>query len=231
MEILGIEIEVQRKRIKNLHLYVLPPDARVRISVPLGFSDEEIEKFVKSKMNWILKQRIQILNRQNPKKNEYETGDCIYVFGQKYIIQIIHSGRKNSLTLFGDTAVLNTRKNSTKEQREKIIKEWYREALREKVSELLPKWERRTGLYCSGWQSKDMVTRWGTCNTKTKKIWLNLKLAKRPLYCLEYVILHELAHLKVSNHGEKFVAILDKYNPSWKQIRKVMNNHSLDYMD
>ena len=100
MEILGIEIEVQRKRIKNLHLYVLPPDARVRISVPLGFSDEEIETFVKSKMNWILKQRIQILNRQNPKKNEYETGDCIYVFGQKYTLQIIHSGRNNSLTLF-----------------------------------------------------------------------------------------------------------------------------------
>ena len=54
-----------------------------------------------------------------------------------------------------------------------------------------------------------MTTKWGTCNTSTRKIWLNLQLAKKPIECLEYVILHELAHLKVKNHGEEVVEIIN----------------------
>ena len=67
-----------------------------------------------------------------------------------------------------------------------------------------------------------MKTRWGTCNTVTGKIWLNLQLAKKPLICLEYVILHELTHLKVRNHGKDFIAVMDRYMPDWQTIKKKM---------
>ena len=103
--------------------------------------------------------------------------------------------------------------------------------LKEKIELYLPKWEQISGLYCDSWQTKYMTTRWGTCNTATKKIWFNLQLAKKPVECLEYVMLHELAHLKVRNHGKDFVAILDKYMPYWRETRKLLNELKLDYLD
>lgn len=105
----------------------------------------------------------------------------------------------------------------------------YRQSGFEKI--YLPKWEKITGLYCNSWQTKYMTTRWGTCNTNTRKIWFNLQLAKKPIECLEYVVLHELAHLKVRNHGKDFIAIMDQYMPYWRETKKLLNELKLDHMD
>lgn len=103
--------------------------------------------------------------------------------------------------------------------------------LKEKIEIYLPKWESITGLHCDSWQTKYMTTRWGTCNTNTRKIWLNLQLAKKPTECLEYVILHELTHLKIRNHSKDFVAIMDHYMPYWRDIKQKLNDSKLDYYD
>jgi predicted metal-dependent hydrolase len=123
------------------------------------------------------------------------------------------------------------RENSTVEQRGRWVNEWYREQLKEKIQKYLPKWEAITGLYPSSWQTKYMTTRWGTCNTKTGKIWFNLQLAKKPVECLEYVILHELVHLKVKNHGPDFVAMMDLHMPYWRDVRKNLNSQMLDFYE
>lgn len=128
-------------------------------------------------------------------------------------------------------SVLTVRKESSPKQRESFVNEWYRNLLKQEVAKYLPKWEKTTGLYCSSWQSKYMTTKWGTCNTNTQKIWLNLQLAKKPIESLEYVILHELAHLKVKNHGPEFVAVLDQYMPQWQERKRLLNESKLDYMD
>ena len=103
------------------------------------------------------------------------------------------------------------------------LKEWYRPILKAKIAELLPALEAQTGLYCSEWRVKDMKTRWGSCNITKKRIWLNLKLVQYPPECLEYVILHELIHLKVPNHSADFYAELDQYMPDWQMRRKILN--------
>ena len=154
----------------------------------------------------------------------------MYLFGQQYFLRVEYSYKGNSLVLEGNEAILTVRKESTVSQREAFVNEWYRSKLKEKIEIYLPKWERITGLYCDSWQTKYMTTRWGTCNTNTGKIWLNLQLAKKPIECLEYVILHELAHLKVRNHGTEFVAILDQYMSYWRSIKKTLNDSLLDYM-
>ena len=141
-----------------------------------------------------------------------------------------YSNKGNSLLLNGAEAYLTVRKESTAKQRENWVNEWYRGLLKEQIERLLPKWEDITGLHPSNWQTKYMTTRWGTCNTNTGKIWLNLQLAKKPIDCLEYVILHELAHLKVRNHGEAFIAIMDEYMPYWRETRKKLNDSTLDYL-
>lgn len=225
-----IQIEIIKKDIKNMHLSVLPPDGKVRVSAPNNLSDESIIMFVKTKLGWIKKQQEKFELQPRQSEREYVSGETLYVWGHQYFLQVEYNQKKNSLVLEGNKAILSVRKESTAKQREKFVNEWYRSLLKTEVEKYLPKWEAITGLYCDSWQSKYMTTKWGTCNTSTRKIWLNLQLAKKPIECLEYVILHELAHLKVKNHGPDFVAILDLHMPYWRECKKMLNDSKLDYM-
>ena len=229
IEISGITIDIQKKNIKNMHLAVLPPDGKVRVSAPMHLSDESIAMFVRTKLGWIKKQQEKFALQPRQSEREFISGETLYVFGKQFFLRVMYSYKGNSLVL--NEAVLTVRKESTARQREAFVNEWYRDLLKEKISIYLPKWEQITGLYCDSWQTKYMTTRWGTCNTNTRKIWFNLQLAKKPIECLEYVILHELAHLKVKNHGKDFIAILDMYMPYWRETKKLLNDFKLDYME
>lgn len=232
MEIIvsNISVEVIRKNIKNMHLSVLPPDGRVRVSAPTQLTDEAITMFVRTKLGWIKKQQEKFQQQPRQSERQYVSGETLYVWGKQYFLQVEYSYKGNALTLSGDKAILTVRKESSPKQRESFVNEWYRNLLKQEVAKYLPKWEKNTGLYCSSWQSKYMTTKWGTCNPTSKKIWLNLQLAKKPIECLEYVILHELAHLKVHNHGPEFTAILDQYMPYWREHKRRLNDSTLDYL-
>ena len=226
----NISVEVVRKNIKNMHLAVLPPDGRVRVSAPTQLTDEAITMFVRTKLGWIKKQQEKFQQQPRQSERQYVSGETLYVWGKQYFLQVEYSYKGNALTLSGDKAILTVRKESSPKQRGSFVNEWYRSLLKQEVAKYLPKWEKTAGLYCSSWQSKYMTTKWGTCNPISKKIWLNVQLAKKPIECLEYVILHELAHLKVHNHGPEFTAILDQYMPYWRDHRRRLNDSTLDYL-
>lgn len=212
-----------------MHLYVKPPNGNVTVSAPLSMSDETIERFVRTKVNWIKRQISNFDNQPRQSEREYVSGETLYVWGKQYYLRTEY-GNKNVLVLSGDKAILTVRKESTTEQRETFVREWYRKLLKSEIARLLPKWEDITGLRASSWQTKYMTTRWGTCNTTTGKIWLNLQLAKKTPECLEYVILHELIHLVEKHHNERFVSLMDKYMPTWREIKTTLNGQALDYM-
>jgi predicted metal-dependent hydrolase len=214
--IAGIPIEVCKKNIKNMHLYVKPPNGKVTVSAPLSMSDEVIERFVRAKTSWIKKQIAKFDKQPRQSEREYVSGETLYVWGKQYYLQTEY-GNKNSLVLYGDKAVLTVRKESTPAQRENFVREWYRDLLKKEIATQLPKWEAKTGLKTSGWQTKYMTTRWGTCNIKKGKVWLNLQLAKKTPECLEYVILHELVHLVEKSHNKQFVSLMDTYMPMWRE--------------
>jgi predicted metal-dependent hydrolase len=218
LTIAGIPVEVRRKRIKHLHLYVKPPDGHVLLTAPMRMSDAEIERFVQTKAGWLQKHVAKIAGRPRPVKADYADGGTLLVWGRPYAIEIRHGG-KNAVALTGDTAVLTARKDSTAAQRETFLREWYREQLKTETALRLPRWEAATGLHAAGWQTKDMRTRWGTCNIKTRKIWLNVQLAKKPPECLDYIILHELAHLVERGHNRRFYALLDTFMPEWREVK------------
>ena len=226
----NISVEVVKKNIKNLHLSVLPPDGKVRVSAPEALSDDAIAMFVRTKIGWIRKQQEKFELQPRQSERQYVSGETLYVWGRQYFLRVEYSYKGNSLVLSGDNAILTVRKESTVKQRETFVNEWYRTLLKAEVEKYLPKWERITGLQCSSWQSKYMTTKWGTCNTSTGKIWLNLQLAKKPIECLEYVILHELIHLKVRNHGSEFVTEMNRYMQDWHEIRNQLNESKLDYL-
>lgn len=226
----NIPVEVIRKNIKNMHLSVLPPDGKVRVSAPTQLTDEAITMFVRTKLGWVKKQQEKFQQQPRQSERQYVSGETLYVWGKQYFLQVEYSYKGNALTLSGNKAILTVRKESSPKQRESFVNEWYRNLLKQEVAKYLPKWEKATGLYCSSWQSKYMTTKWGTCNPTSKKIWLNIQLAKKPIECLEYVILHELAHLKVHNHGPEFTAILDQYMPYWRDHKRRLNDSTLDYL-
>lgn len=226
----NIPVEVVKKNIKNLHLSVLPPDGKVRVSAPETLSDDAIAMFVRTKIGWIRKQQEKFELQPRQSERQYVSGETLYVWGRQYFLRVEYSYKGNALVLSGDNAILTVRKESTVKQRGTFVNEWYRTLLKVEVEKYLPKWERITGLQCSSWQSKYMTTKWGTCNTSTGKIWLNLQLAKKPIECLEYVILHELIHLKVRNHGPEFVTEMNRYMQNWHEIRNQLNESKLDYL-
>jgi predicted metal-dependent hydrolase len=213
-----------------MHLYVKPPNGSVTVSAPLFMSNEAIERFVRAKAGWIKKQVTKFDKQPRQSEREYVSGETLYVWGKQYYLQT-ECGNKNSIVLSGDKAILTVRKKSTAEQREHFIREWYRALLKTEIVRLLPKWENITGLKAASWQTRYMTTRWGTCNTKANKIWLNLQLAKKTPECLEYIILHELTHLVEKKHNERFISLMDKYMPMWREVKVTLNGQTLDYME
>lgn len=233
LSVAGIPVSVQRKRIRNLHLYVKPPRGDVMVTAPYYTSDAVIRSFVNSKADWIVRNVAKFQNSPFTLDPQYVDGDLLPLWGEERVLSVVE-GTRNTVTVYhpdsNDQAseqkpvlVMTVRSDSDQEQRRKNMVEFYRKELKERTEILLPQWEAYTGLKCSTWTTRNMKTRWGTCNTATNKITLNVQLAQHPVVCLEYVILHELCHTVVPNHGPDFKALETKYMPDWREVRKLLN--------
>ena len=227
----GIPIDIQKKNIKNMHLQVKPPDGHVVISAPSSMDDKAIEVYARTNLSWIKKQIEKFKQQPRSAKRQYVSGETMYIWGKQYYLTFVPDSQKNSFTIQGYKVILSMREESTVKQRENYVREQYRVLLKNEIERLLPKWEKITGLHCESWQTKYMVTRWGTCNTDKKKLWFNLQLAQKPIECLEYVILHELIHLLERTHNSTFVAYMDLYMKDWRAVKKELNDSKLDYYD
>lgn len=219
----GIPMTITKKDIKSLRITVKPPDGSVSVSAPLYASDDTVDSFIISRIDWIAEQRERILSLPHPGPTEYVSGETLWLFGESYTLSVV-DGIKNSLVIDGDTAYFTVKPGYDTKAREKFVDEWYRARLKAYISEHLQKWESTVGLFCSSWQTKKMKTRWGTCNTVTGKLWFNLGLAKKSPVCIDYIILHELTHLRYRGHGADFSSFLDKYMPDWREIKKKLNS-------
>ncbi|MGB4659296.1 MAG: SprT family zinc-dependent metalloprotease [Mobilitalea sp.] len=218
-----IRIELERKKIKNMYLRILPPEGKVVISAPVRMSEEEITRFVTLKQEWIEKQQEKIEQRHINQELNYLSGEEIYIWGKLFVLDVRLTKGHNKVSFEADNFVLYTKAESTREQRKKIIDYWYKEALKQEIPALFTKWEQIINVKSSDWNIRDMKTRWGTCNIRTKKICLNLQLAKKPPKCLEYVVVHELVHLLEKSHDRVFKAYMDRFLPGWRQIKKELN--------
>jgi predicted metal-dependent hydrolase len=228
MEISGIKVEVIKKKIKNMHLSVLPPLGRVRISAPIGTSDETIKLFAIKKIGWIKKQIQKFESQPRQSEREYVSGESHYLWGRRYRLELKYTKKANKIETKGSKLVLTVREASTQEQREKIMNEWYRAELKAKLPALIEKWEKIIGVKTNDFGVKNMRTRWGTCNVKDKRIWINLQLAKKPVACLEYIVVHELVHLLEKNHTPVFIEYMDKFLPGWRVTKDELNGFIMD---
>ena len=220
----GINIQVEKKPIKNMYVRVARSDGRVRISAPILFSDEQIRLFASSKISWIKKRRKILEEKGLRTKRHYITGETFLVLGKQYPLCVQH-GRVNKAFLKEPEIILQVRNNTSTAQKAKIIEAWYRDILKMIVPSMLGKWEKIMGVRITEWKIQNMRTKWGTCNISERRIVLNLKLAQKSPECLEYVIIHELLHLLEKSHNAKFKKYMDEFCPAWRAIRKSMANN------
>jgi predicted metal-dependent hydrolase len=213
----GIEVQVVRKDIRNLHLGVYPPNGRVRVAAPYRVSDEAVRLAIVTRLGWIKRQQAKFAAQPRQSKREIVSGESHYFMGARYRLNVIeHDGVPKVVVDRNKTLTLQVRKGSTVEQREEVLNQWYRKELKAMIPALLEQWQPILGVRVNEWGVKRMKTRWGTCNPRAKRIWLNLELAKKPAPCLEYIVVHELAHLLEKSHGDRFIALMDKYLPQWR---------------
>ena len=220
----GIRVSVVRKGIKNLHLGVYPPDGRVRVAVPLTVSDEAVRIAVIGKLRWIRRQQAAFEGQARQSRREMLAGESHYYLGRRYRLAVSTTQGKSEVTIRNrNTLELRGSPSVTPEQRERVLAHWYRERLRALATPLIEKWQGILGVTVEEWGIKKMKTKWGSCNANARRIWLNLELVKKPPECLEYLIVHELTHLLVRHHDDRFHALMDKHLPRWQAIRKILN--------
>lgn len=224
------EAEVIFKSIKNIYLAVLPPDGRLRVSAPFGTPLSVLLELLAEKRTWVLKQRAKWTQCPPQPQLQFVSGAPFSYFGQRYTLCVC-SGSRFDLRLAGSTAYLTVKDGADPEKTAAFVLKWQRAALRGEIEKRLPLWEARTGLSCSTWQIKNMKTRWGTCNTVAKRLWFNLKLVQKPYVCLDYVLLHELAHLRYPDHGKAFWAFVQSFMPQYREIQKRLNTPEQAYAE
>lgn len=226
----GIRVEVVRKDIKNLHLGVYPPQGRVRVAAPLVISDEAVRLAVIDKLGWIKRQRARFADQPRQSQREMVNGESHYFLGQRYRLRVHEVDAPARVAVRGIASIdLFVRPGASAVQREAILLRWYRNQLNALIPPLLEKWQPNLGVQARHWGIKKMKTKWGSCNPTAKRLWLNLELAKKPVLCLEYIVVHELVHLLERNHSDRFTALMERFMPNWRVCRETLNSGVLGH--
>ena len=228
----GIDVRIVRKDIKNLHLAVYPPNGLVRVAVPAHVTDDNVRLAIVDKLAWIKKQQQDFRDQPRQSERQYVSGECHYFLGKRYRLEVIEQqGKLEIKFLKSGKLKMYVKPQTSIERKDLLINEWYRVQLKTCIADLLDKWQLLVGKEVSDWGVRKMKTKWGSCNIEQRRIWLNLELAKKPLECLEYILVHELLHLYERNHNERFKQLLDRYLPDWRIRKRVLNTAPLAHED
>lgn len=233
LKISELEVEVERKNIKNMHLAVYPPDARVHLSMPDYLSDEDARSFIIQKLEWIRRQREEVLAQPRQTERQYVSGESHYLFGKRYQLIVEELPHYvNSIEVRSNKIYMFLRPGSSAEQRATILRAWYRFQLKKELQPIIDRWATRFEETDFEWQVKQMKTEWGSCVPSKRTLIFNLELARVPLECIEFVVVHEFCHFVIDNHNKLFESLMTKRLANWRSLRKQLNSFiSLPYKE
>lgn len=218
-----IDILVTRKAIKNVHLSVHPPEGRVTLAAPTNTRIEVARAYAISKLGWIRDQQAKLQSQPRETSREFVTRESHYLWGRRYLLSVEYQDAKPCVKVDHKRITLTIRAGSTRDKREQVIQEWHRSLLHDVIPPIIEKWQAKLGVKVQAYFLQRMRTQWGSCNHRAGNIRLNTELVKKPRDLLEYVVVHEMAHLIEPTHNERFVAVLSKYYPGWQEARSELN--------
>jgi hypothetical protein len=226
-----ITVQVLKKDIKNVHLSVLPPAGAVRIAAPRRMNMDAIRLFAISKLSWIKQQQRKLQGQERTPPRDYVDRESHYVWGKRYLLKLVEHDAPPVIMLKHRTIELHARKSLAPDKREAVFEGWYREQVKSALLPLLNKWQQALGVEINRSFVQRMKTKWGSSNPQRRNIRLNTELAKKPRDCLEYVVVHELAHFISARHDDRFIRLLDRHLPSWQVTRELLNTAPLRHED
>jgi predicted metal-dependent hydrolase len=215
-----IAIEVTRKRIKNLHLKVLRPDGKVKISAPHRMSFTSIYNFALSKFDWIQMSQRKMQTRKPGLKLNYEEGEIHRYLDKNYFLKIREVSTHPLVELENDSLIFSIHSGFCLEKKQILLEKWYSGKLKDILCNLITKWEPVIQVKVQQFFIRKMKTRWGSCSYKTAKIRFNLELAKHSLECIEYIVVHEMVHLLEPSHNHRFKAFMTQFMPEWREHKR-----------
>jgi predicted metal-dependent hydrolase len=231
MQLGDIQVEVIRKRIKNIHLSVYPPAGAVRISAPERLSLDTVRVFALSKLGWIKKNQRKLREQERESRRAFIERESHYVWGRRYLLHVVEREALPSVRREHSWLVLTVRPGADRQKREEVVEHWYRELVRDALPPLIAKWEPIMGVRVTHCTVRKMKTRWGSCTPYSGRIRINTDLAKKPVECLEYILVHEMAHLLEPTHNERFVALMNQFLPQWRSCRDELNRLPVRHAD
>ena len=224
IELGGIVLDVVRKDIQNIHLSVYPPTGRVRLAAPARMKLDTIRLFAISKLGWIKQQQRKLREQERESPREYLDRESHYVWGRRVLMKLVEADAPASVQLRHSRLLLTVRPGTDVVAREAIVSSLYRQTLKAEVPGLIAAWAHRLRVDVSGFYVQQMKNKWGSCNPVARTLRLNTELAKKPRACLEYLLVHEMSHLLEPTHGPKFLALMDRYMPAWRETRALLNS-------
>lgn len=221
---------VVRKPVKNLHLSVLPPNGRVRVTSPESMNDTAIRSMIATRLPWIHKQQIKFAEQEREPMREYVSGESHYLFGKRFTLERLEVEAVPEVKIKNTRRLqLQVRPNATTKKCEEVMRDWYRAELTPVIEKYVAKWEERIKVKPNQVQIRYMKTKWGTCNKDKGNVWFNLELAKKPHSTIEYVVVHELVHLIERTHNDRFIELMDTHMPKWRSEREKLNRFILSH--
>lgn len=228
LTVAGMTVDVVRKDIKNLHIGVYPPVGRVRVAAPDRLDDDAIRLAVIQRLPWIKRQRKQLQNAKRQSERDMVSGETHYVWGIGHRLVVVERDGRCQVEIQGSHRLtLAVPEGTDTDIRRRVLEDWYRAQLRDRIPALIARWESRIGKSVAHWQIKRMKTKWGSCNPDAARLWFNVELAKKHPLCLEYIVVHEMAHLIERSHGERFTQLMDELLPDWRTRRDELNGAPL----
>jgi hypothetical protein len=224
-----ISVDVVFKDIKNVHLSVHPPTGRVRISAPERMKLDTIRVFAISKLGWIKRQQVTLRGQERETPREYLDRESHYLWGKRYLLQVLEVDSVPLVQVDHRNMILRVRPGTSDDMKQDIVAQFYRKQIRAAVPTLISRWASIMGVTVDRFYVQQMKTKWGSCNPRARAIRLNTELAKKPKHCLEYIIIHEMAHLLVRHHDDRFTALMDKFIPQWRHYREELNRWPLGH--
>lgn len=218
-----IPVEIVRKRVKNFNLRIYPPDGRVRITVPARIDDESVRLLVVKKMDWIRKKQTLLQRQVKQPFHKMISGEIHTFWGDPYRLHVMEQVSPPKVWI-GDekTLIMQIQSGLGRNERKVLLEDWYRRQIKKVIPDLISHWEPVLGVHVKEWRVRKMKTRWGTCNIRAGRIWLNLELAKKPQKCLEYIIVHEMTHLLERYHNARFYQFMDSWMPDWRDYKELL---------
>ena len=223
-----IQYRLHRADRKRLRV-VVSPELVVDVYAPRNTDDKKIRLAVQKKASWIARTLDKLESYHPlPIPKRYISGETLVYLGRQYRLKIVKNSKK-SAKLMGRFLWVWVENNNDTPSVKKAVDQWYRKRAREVLGRYLEKCytvASRHGVPEPLLVIRTMQRRWGSCSNKGR-ITLNVNLIKVPVHCIEYVIMHELCHLKYNNHSKTFYSLLTRCQPDWRRRKEMLDRFRL----